>query len=263
MNRYLLVFATVLFILSSCNTKEKVLYFQDVENGASIPSQTIQPLKLMPGDKLSIVVTSSATPELAMKFNLPIVTIQAGATSGRSYSNQISLYTIDENGCIDIPTVGRVKIGGSTRSQAATYIQTLLREGGHLRDAVVTISAHDQYVTVMGEVKTPGRILINRDNMTILEAIGQAGDLNIQARRDRVLVIRQEGNQSQTYYVDLRSKDILNSPVYNLKQNDVIYVEPNNVRMGQSTNNDNSVRSISTWLSVSSVLISLGILIFR
>lgn len=263
MNRYLLVFATVLFILSSCNTKEKVLYFQDVENGASIPSQTIQPLKLMPGDKLSIVVSSSATPELAMKFNLPIVTIQAGATSGRSYSNQISLYTIDENGCIDIPTVGRVKIGGSTRSQAATYIQTLLREGGHLRDAVVTISAHDQYVTVMGEVKTPGRILINRDNMTILEAIGQAGDLNIQARRDRVLVIRQEGNQSQTYYVDLRSKDILNSPVYNLKQNDVIYVEPNNVRMGQSTNNDNSVRSISTWLSVSSVLISLGILIFR
>lgn len=262
MNRIFIAFAMALIVLSSCKTREKVLYFQDAENWSSIKTKAIEPLTLLPGDKLSVVVTSSATPELAQKFNLPIVTLQAGGTT-RSYSNQISLYTIDENGCIDIPTLGRVKVQGLTRSQAAEHIQKEMRDGGHLRDAVVTISAYDQYVTIMGEVKSPGRLPINRDNMTILEAIGQAGDLTIQARRDRIMVIRQEGDISKTYYVDIRSKDILNSPVYNLKQNDVIYVEPNKVRMGQSTNNDNSVRSISTWLSVSSILISLGILIFK
>ncbi len=125
------------------------------------------------------------------------------------------------------------------------------------------MSAYDQFITVLGEVKNPGRVSVNRDNITLLEAIGQCGDLTIQARRDRILVLRQENGLTKTYYVDIRSKDLLNSPVYNLHQNDVVVVEPNKVRQGQSTNNDNSVRSISTWLSVSSVLISLGILIFR
>jgi polysaccharide export outer membrane protein len=123
------------------------------------------------------------------------------------------------------------------------------------------VNTYDQYLTVLGEVKTPGRVAINKDNITILEAIGQVGDLTIQGRRDQILVIRQEGNESKTYYVDLRSKDLLSSPVYNLKQNDVVYVQPNKVKQGQSTNNDNSVRSISTWLSISSLLTSIAILI--
>ena len=119
------------------------------------------------------------------------------------------------------------------------------------------------YQTGRFAVENPGRVVINRDNNTLLEVLGMVGDLNMTARRDRIMVIRQEGNESKTYYADIRSKNFLNSPVYNLQQNDVVYVEPNRVKMGQSTNNDNSVRSISTGLSVSSVLISLGILIFR
>lgn len=251
----------ILCLLSSCRTREKVIYFQDVKNGDAIRTQVLETMKLSPGDKVSIVVSSSATPELAAQYNLPIITIQGGGTA-RSYNNQIALYTLDEEGNIDIPTLGRVKIGGITRSEAATKIQSMLRQN-LLRDAVVTISAYDQYVTVLGEVKNPGRINISRDNITLLEAIGQCGDLTIQARRDDILVLRQEGSITKSYYVDIRSKDLLNSPVYNLQQNDVVVVRPNKVKQGQYTNNDNSVRSISTWLSVSSVLISLGILIFR
>lgn len=251
----------ILCLLSSCRTREKVVYFQDVKNGDAIRTQVLETMKLSPGDKVSIVVSSSATPELAAQYNLPIITIQ-GSSTARSYNNQIALYTLDEEGNIDIPTLGRVKIGGITRSEAATKIQSMLRQN-LLRDAVVTISAYDQYVTVLGEVKNPGRINISRDNITLLEAIGQCGDLTIQARRDDILVLRQEGSITKSYYVDIRSKDLLNSPVYNLQQNDVVVVRPNKVKQGQDTNNDNSVRSISTWLSVSSVLISLGILIFR
>lgn len=255
MKKALFAFTAALMLLSSCHTEEKVVYLQDIQNGEAIPTQTVTPLTLVPGDKISVIVTSGSTPQLAQQFNIQPVT-------GSSSNYEQYLYTIDENGSIDIPTLGRVSIGGLTRSEASEKIKTTLRDG-QLRDAVVTISAQNQFVTVLGEVKSPGRLPISRDNITIFEALGQAGDLTIQARRDRIKVIRNEGGSSKAYFVDLRSKDIFNSPVYNLRQNDVVVVEPNKVRIGQSTNNDNSVRQISTWLSISSVLISLGILIFR
>ncbi|MGM9633647.1 MAG: polysaccharide biosynthesis/export family protein [Alloprevotella sp.] len=261
MKKILLPLLTILLAFASCKTSEKILYLQDLQTGDNFKVQAEKALELMPGDKLSIIVTSSATPKLAQQFNLPIVTIQAGSVNTSS-SNQVALYTIDESGCVDVPTLGRVKVSGISRSQAAQKIQDLLRES-HLRDAVVTVNTYDQYITVLGEVTRPGRVAISKDNITLFEALGLAGDLTIQGRRDQIKVIREENGQLNSYFVDLRSKDVFNSPVYNLKQNDIIYVSPNKVRIGQSTNNDNSVRSISTWLSVSSVLISLGILIFR
>lgn len=262
MKKNIFIIVSALLLFSACRTNEKVLYFQDVVNDNPQPTQPVTPLKYMPGDKLSVVISSGATPQIAQQFNLPLMTLQAGTTQ-RGSNNQISVYTVDENGTIDIPVLGKVKIGGLTRSEAAQKIQSQLRDGAHLLDAIVTINSYDQYVTILGEVKTPGRININRDNITLLEAIGQAGDLTIQARRDRIRVTRQEGSESRTYFVDIRSKDLLNSPVYNLRQNDVVYVEPNTVKVGQYTNNDNSLRSISTWLSATSVLISLYILIFE
>lgn len=255
---FLIAFASLL--LASCHTEEKILYFQDVENNQIQQSQPTQALKLTPGDRISIVVTSASTPTIAQQFNLPIVSTQAGLSS---YSqNQLALYTLDENSCVDIPTLGRVQLKGMTRAEAAAKIQEMLR-AEQLRDAVVTVSTYNQYVTVLGEVAHPGRISISNDYITILDAIGQAGDLTIQGRRDQVKVIRTENGEVKTYFVDLRTKDIFNSPVYNLHQNDVVYVSPNKVRVGQSTNNDNSVRSISTWLSVSSLLLSIAILVFN
>lgn len=257
----LLALAATILMLSSCHTEEKVLYFQDLQAGQAISSGDYAPVKYAPGDKVTIVVTSGQTPQLAAQYNLPIITTQAG-TGVAATGNQIAAYVIDENGCIDIPTLGRVKITGLTRSEAAAKIQTILREKD-LRDAVVTVISSDQYVTILGEVTHPGKVNFTKDGMTILEALGQCGDLTIQAKRSEIKVIRQEGDKSKVYYVDMRSKDLLSSPVYHLQQNDVIYVQPNRVRMGQSTYNENSVRSISTWISVSSLLMSLGILIFK
>ncbi len=171
-------------------------------------------------------------------------------------------YTIDENGNVDLLGIGRIKVGGLTRSEAAAKIQSVFRNGV-LNDAVVTVAAYNQFVTVLGDVARPGRLEIARDNITIFEAIGMAGDLNITGRRDAIKVIRQEGNECKTYFIDLRSKNVFNSPVYNLQQNDIVYVEPNRVKMGSSTNNDNSIRNISTWLSITSVLTSISILIWR
>ena len=262
MNRFLLVLVAVLLTLSSCKTREKILYFQDVENGTVIPTQAIQPLTFQPGDKLTVIVTSSATPQLAVQFNLPLVTIQAGTANVQGGGQQVAVYTIDENGCIDIPTLGRTKISGLTRSETAAKIQSLLRDG-KLRDAVVTVNSYDQYITILGEVGNPGKQTITKDRLTIIEALGAAGDLTIHGCRDNILVLRQEGNETKSYYVDLRSKDVMNSPVYNLRQNDVVYVQPNKVKMGQSTNNDNSLRTIGTWMSIVSFLMSLGVIVLK
>lgn len=254
------LFATLL-LLSSCHTEEKILYLQDLEAGQILEAAKSEPLKFIPGDKLSIIVTSSNTPQVAQKFNLPIVTLQAGSSTTYA-QNQVQLYYVDQEGNVDIPTLGKVKIQGLTRSEAANRIQEILRNG-QLRDAVVQVTPYDQYITILGEVARPGKIAFTKDHMTILEAIGQAGDLTIQAQRSKIKVIRQENGEAKSYFVDLRSKELFDSPVYNLQQDDIIYVSPNKIKMGQSTYNENSIKSISTWLSISSVLLSIAILIFN
>lgn len=258
MKKNLILLFIALLTMASCKTQEKIVYFQDTEANGTIETQKAIALKLIPGDKIGVNVTSATTPELAMRYNLTQGTASTSATiNANNYR-----YTLDENGNVDLPGIGRMKVSGLTRAEAASLIQAKYRDG-IINDAVVTVSTYNQYVTILGEVKNPGQLEITRDNLNILEAIGRAGDLTITGRRDCVKVIRQEGNESKTYYVDLRSKDIFNSPVYNLQQNDVIYVEPNKMKSGQSTYNDNSIRSISTWLSISSFLTSLAILIFR
>lgn len=254
---YVLLILLTVLALVSCKTRERIVYLQDVVQQEAIATQPVMTLKLASGDKIGVMVTSTATPQLAMRYNLSVPN-----NTNSSQDADKMRYTIDENGNVDLLGVGRVQVGGLTRSEAAAKIQSVFRNGV-INDAVVTVSAYNQYVTVLGDVSRPGRYEVSRDNITLLELLGMAGDLNITARRDAIKVIRQEGNVSKTYFVDLRSKDIFNSPVYNLQQNDIVYVEPNRVKMGQSTNNDNSVRNISTWLSVTSVLTSICILIFR
>ncbi|MBO5699403.1 MAG: polysaccharide biosynthesis/export family protein [Bacteroidaceae bacterium] len=250
-----ILFATLAF--TSCNTREKVIYLQDL--GTIAPVQPLEEIKFEPGDKLSIIVTSCITPEASANFNLPVIT--TSAVSGVTYSsNQVAYYTVGTDGNIQMPGLGTVQVQGKTRTQLTNEIQNDLRQG-LLNDAVVTISTANQYITVLGEIARPGRYNITRDNITLLEVLGMAGDLTIQANRSRILVMRQEGNEMKNYYVDLRSKDVLASPVFNLKQNDIVYVEPNTVRSNQYVNNANSIRQVSTWLSLLSFITTTIILI--
>lgn len=255
MKKNILLLLVAILALASCKTREKVVYLQDLHYNETVATQELTTLKLVPGDKIGVTVTSAATPELAARYNLTT------GMNNNSTTNADNLrYTLDENGNIDMPGIGRVKVGGLTRSEAAAKIQKSFRSG-MLNDAVVTVSAYNQYITILGDIAKPGRYAIARDNVTIFDALGMAGDLNITGRRDAIKVIRQEGSESQTYFIDLRSKDVFNSPVYNLQQNDIIYVEPNDVKIRQSTTNGNSARSITTWLSTTSVLVSIASLL--
>ncbi|MDE7387808.1 MAG: polysaccharide export protein, partial [Muribaculaceae bacterium] len=129
------------------------------------------------------------------------------------------------------------------------------------KDLTVTVSFSNLIYTTIGEVQHPGAYAIDRDRITLLEALGRSGDLTIYGRRDHVWVIREEGGERKTYKVDLRSTDFMQSPAYYVQQNDVIYVEPNETRTGQSTVNENTFKSVGFWTSITSVLISIATLV--
>ena len=260
MKKFFLLLTTAIVTFTSCNTKEKVVYFQDIQNAEVIQAQMVENLKFQPGDRLTIVVTSSLTPEDAVSYNLPIVTMQAGSVTGQNYSNQMSYYTVEPNGTIEVAGLGSMVIAGKSRSEVTEEIQNKLRNG-LLNDAIVAVNPVNHYINILGEVKTPNRYLLNKDNITILEAITMAGDLTIQGDRSNILVMRNENGQVKNYYVDIRSKEILSSPVYYLKQNDVVYVQPNEVKSNGYVNNANSIRQISTWLSLLSFITTTIILI--
>lgn len=260
MNRIILIIC-LLVCLTGCKTQEKINYLQDVEPGVAQPIESRQSIIIQPKDMLSIIV-STKDPELAAMFNMSVQANRAGVPIFSSAYNQyLSGYVVDNNGDIDFPVLGKIHAAGLSRWALQEKITRELTERDLLKDMVVTIEFMNFKVSVLGEVKNPGTYSIEGDKVTVLEAIAMAGDLTIYGLRDEVYVIREENGERQNFKLDLRSKDIFNSPAYYLRQNDIIYVQPNEVRAGQSTINQNSVRSISLWLSISSLLTSIAILI--
>ena len=133
-----------------------------------------------------------------------------------------------------------------------------------VKDPVVTVEFLNLYISVMGEVNNPGQFSIDRDRLTVLDALSMAGDLTIYGNRSKVMVLRQEGDVQRVYGINLTSGEhVYTSPAYYLQQNDVVYVEPNNMKARQSTVNGNNVRSTSFWISLASLLTSMGVLIFK
>ncbi|MCM1021963.1 MAG: polysaccharide export protein [Muribaculum sp.] len=247
-----------------CGTPKNVSYFQDLSNGAVQQIVTGSDLTVRPGDKVSIIVHSK-DPQLATLFNLPVVTYRIGEVrEGESLANsqQLSLYTVDKYGNIDFPLLGDVHVAGLNRQEIASKIKNELIDKKLIKDPVVTVEFGNLYVSVLGEVNKPGRFNLTHDKITLLDAIGMAGDLTIFGERQNVLVMREEDGKLKTYRVDLTSGTALSqSPVYYLNQKDIVYVEPNDTRARQSTVNGNNVRSTSFWISLASLLTSVAILI--
>jgi len=255
----------VLLLSGSCSSSHKVVYFQDVGSGVRKEGIMQVPVTVQPEDKISIVVNSKDS-ELAEMFNLPVMTHRIGQSmnSSYNYNQQMSSYTVDSNGNIDFPVLGEIHVAGLKREKIASYIKNELVSKNLVKDAVVIVEFMNMGVSVTGEVNKPGRFDIDRDHLTLTDALSMAGDLTIYGKRENVLVIRRE-NGGETYYrVNLcDSKSLHASPVYYLRQNDMVYVEPNDVRARQSTLNGNNVRTASFWLSLGSLLTTLGVLLFK
>ncbi|MEG0889803.1 MAG: polysaccharide biosynthesis/export family protein [Bacteroides sp.] len=259
--QFLCILCSILMV--SCGTSQKILYLQDIEVNQPEEISETSDITVRPKDQISIIV-SSKDPQLAALFNLPKVTYRVGNKSlMQGNSDQIAGYTIDNDGNIDFPVLGSLQIAGMSKKQIAILVKERLIKENLVNDPVVTVEFMNLYFSILGEVKSPGKFMIEKDQITLLEALSMAGDLTIYGKRDGIFVIREENGQRITHWIDLRSQQIFQSPVYYLKQNDIIYVQPNTVRAGQSTINENSVKSVSLWISIASFLSSLGVLLFK
>ena len=262
--KFIKILSLTLMVLAavSCSTPKEISYFQDLQPGVTELTITDPvEIKVRPKDKLSILVNAQ-DPKLTNMFNLPIVSQQIGqeSTGSSGTSRGVSGYTVDSFGDINFPVLGKIRVEGMTREQIADYLTKQLKEQELIKDPVVTVEFMNLGVSVLGEVNKPGRISINRDNMTILDALSEAGDLTIFGKREKVLVLRQEDGKQRVYGVNLCSADhIYTSPVYYLQQNDVVYVIPNNTKSRQSTVNGNTVRSTS----LASLITSIAVLIAK
>jgi len=268
-----LFYLLALIGLCSCSTPKDVAYFQNAEAIRGMTLQSEQPFRLRPKDKINIVV-SSADPMLVQQFNLtaasqtlrPLGSDLSPQTSvGSITSNsQILAYTVDEQGDIDFPVLGKVAVEGRTRQEVAAHIRSRLIERALVTDPIVIVEYVNLAVNVLGEVNRPGRIDVRKDYFTILDAIGAAGDLTINGQRENVMVFREIDGEDQTIVINLCDRqDILTSPAFYLQQNDVVYVTPNPKRQRESRSMGNTFNQPSIWISLASLLTTITALLTR
>lgn len=247
--------------LASCAPVKNIAYFQDraVDHPEKLDKHG--GIVIQPKDMISIVV-SSRNAELAAMFNLPVVSYQAGSemVSGAGQQRLMG-YAVDAEGNIDFPIIGKIQVAGMTRWELSDHVKNVLVKRGYLNDAVVTVEFMNFKVSVLGEVNRPGTYTIEGDKVTILQAISLANDLTIFGKRENVTVIREQDGKRVFYDVNLCSVDLFKSPAYNLQQNDIVYVEPSEIKARQSTVDDKGLRMTSILVSSGSLLVSIATLV--
>lgn len=245
-------------MLLSCGSVKDIAYLQGGDSlfDKMAVSDTFE-MKIRKDDILDIVV-SCADPTLLTPFNINSVGYGIGY-SGSTGANRG--YLVEVDGTINFPLLGKIKVVGLSRRKLRELIQDGLKNGGYIKDPIVTVRFLNFRIMVLGEVARPGTFNITSERITLFEALSLAGDLTIHGRRNRVAVIREQDGVRTILYHDLRSRDVFKSPDYYLQQNDMVYVEPNRVRAESSTNNQYT--SVSTWISLISFLASMSILIFK
>ena len=247
----------ILLLLSllgvSCVSSKKVIYLQDVEVNERIKTASEYKTVIHPDDLLSIIVSCDDF-EAATPFNSPMIGLGREITNSQQGAQQG--YIVDKEGYIDFPVLGRIKVDGITRNQLSELLKEKLST--YLKNPIVTIQFLNFKVTVLGEVKNPGSYKVTTERISLLDALGMAGDLQISGKRKDVLLIRESGNEKQFARIDLTSSDFVDSPFFYLQQNDVIYVEPNKGRVvggNMGTFWTYVVSSISTIVAIVALIV--------
>lgn len=262
MMKYSLVVFLILLLCSCANYKE-VPYFQNSGMVDLRNSKQQFDLIIQPQDELNIFVYSPLNKELAASFNMRE---RVGLKVGQKIGNEQNLggfyrYLVDTDGNIEFPEVGKIHVSGLTIEKASAAVKDALKP--FFKDDnsyMVTTYMLNYYVSVLGEVKNPGSFTVERNRMTVLEALAQAGDMTIYGKRDNVKILRELPDGTyEVHELDMRDANILNSPYYYLQQRDIVYVEPNeamaqNAKIGQTR---------QLWLRGASITVSLGSLLYR
>jgi polysaccharide export outer membrane protein len=235
-------------LLSSCVSSKKIVYLQDKLPENSIENIAKYEIKIQPGDLLYINISAIDT-KATLPFNLYE---SGGVTSG---SSKPLLYLVNVDGEINFPVVGVLKVAGLTTKQISNMLTEKLTS--YLKNPIVNIRLKNFKVTILGEVKNPGTYIVDNEKISVLEAIGLAGDLKIQAKRSKITLVREQQGKRTLATFDLTSEALFNSPYFYLAQNDVIYVKPNKSKINSSAVGPNTsilISSVSTLISLIAIL---------
>src|SRR5690606_10267823 len=232
-----------------CASKKDILYMQDIERIAEQQKEMYANPTIRPNDILMINVSADDM-DVAMPFNLlaPAQNLQqVRQQSSSGFAREIQGYIVDADGTIQFPILGELEVGGMTRQDVLKMLYE--RIGEHIQNPIINVRITNYKVTVLGEVTRPGAYAIGDERVTLLEAIGMAGDLTIYGRRDNIIVVRENEGVKEYKIVDITKTDFLQSDYYYLQQNDVVYVQPNGPQIQASAYN----RNITAYVSISSL----------
>ncbi|SMC00617.1 polysaccharide export protein [Hymenobacter roseosalivarius DSM 11622] len=236
-----------------------MVYLNDLKGSTEYKTQILNraPLRLQPGDLLAVSV-SSLSPESSILFNNGVLAppSTANSTDATTVDNAVSNnrqnegYSIDNEGYITYPVLGRVKLGGLTKEEAIQTMTAAVKK--YIKRPIVDIRLLNFRITVLGEVTRPASFTVPQENINVLEALGLAGDMTEYGKRESVLVIREKAGERVSMRLNLHKKEVFDSPYFYLQQNDIVYVEPDNRVKTAQTNPNN--RFIAIWGAVISTL---------
>lgn len=251
----------MLILLASCAAQKRVWYLQDAQ--PFTPEQIAEngQIRIKPLDRLTVVVNSK-DPELAVPFNSSTSynSLSGSQLNSATGTQALQIRTVDEDGMLEMPVIGKIQCKGMTRHELAQAIADKIVSEGYINDPSVNVQFDDMKISIIGEVARPGQYTITRDKISILDALAMAGDLTVYGIRDQIAVQRETDGIRTIEYLDLTSKDIFNSPAYYIQQNDVIYVKPNKYKAqaGEISQNRSFYLSlVGTAISVATLIVTL------
>lgn len=255
---FFIVFAVLCMTLGSCGSSKQIAYFQNADSLSYAASKGLFDAKIMPKDLLTITV-STTDPKAATPFNLSVTNTLNATGYLSTGAGSLQTYLVDNDGFINFPVVGQLKVGGMTKRQCENYIRDkILPYMSKTENPIVTVKMASFKVTVAGEVKAPGVFNVDQEKISVIEALARAGDLTIYGKRGNVLLIREDATgEKSVHRLNLNDANLINSPYYYLQQNDYLYVEPNSVQAKNSAIGS----STTIWISVVSILTSVASLV--
>lgn len=257
-SRIYIILLSVACLWCGCVTQKKMTYLTTVESSTADSlnpqfERQVEP-RIKAGDALSITV-SALDAEAVVPYNLPTTVYSLPGSSTVNTTPSLQNYMVDAEGNIEFPLLGSLHVEGLLRSEVADLVRDRLQ--AQVVNPTVNVQLLSPTVVVLGEVSRPGRQTMPNGRLTLLEALGAAGDLTIYGRRDNVLVTREINGKLEFARIDLTSADLFTSPYYYLQQNDVIYVSPNKVRAINSTNLGLWLSMVSTVASAATVIVTV------
>ncbi len=254
----LVAFAAFCLLLGSCGSGKNIAYFQNADSVIYKASRGLYDARIMPKDLLTITV-STTDPKASMPFNLSVTNTLNSSGTLYTGAGALQTYLVDNDGYINFPVVGKIRVGGLTKRQCEDLIkENILPYMAKTENPIVTVKMASFKVAVAGEVKSPGIFNVDQEKISIMEALARAGDLTIYGKRDNVLLMREDSTGQLSFHrINLNDANLINSPYYYLQQNDYIYVEPNKVQAQNSAIGS----SVTIWFSVLSVVTSVASLV--